>query len=99
MQTNVHLCSPKRKNLQSPFLRERYRKRMTFPPRDKSRGFQPHGESVMNLSEIHTRRQPGRAVTGMAAVLLPFDMDGRIAEDAYANCLQETVVAGLTPAV
>jgi dihydrodipicolinate synthase/N-acetylneuraminate lyase len=53
----------------------------------------------MNLSEIHARRQPGRTVTGMAAVLLPFDAAGRIAEDAYAACLQETVAAGLTPAV
>jgi dihydrodipicolinate synthase/N-acetylneuraminate lyase len=53
----------------------------------------------MNLSEIHARRQPGRAVTGMAAVLLPFDAEGRIAEEAYAACLRETVAAGLTPAV
>ena len=53
----------------------------------------------MNLSEIHARRQPGRAVTGMAAVLLPFDAQGRIAEEAYAACLQETIAAGLTPAV
>ena len=35
----------------------------------------------------------------MAAVLLPFDANGDIAEDAYVNCLQETVKAGLTPAV
>lgn len=53
----------------------------------------------MNLSEIHARRQPGRVVTGMAAVLLPFDAEGRIAEEAYSSCLQETVAAGLTPAV
>jgi dihydrodipicolinate synthase/N-acetylneuraminate lyase len=53
----------------------------------------------MNLSEIHACRQRGRTVTGMAAVLLPFDADGRIAEDAYAACLRETVAAGLTPAV
>lgn len=53
----------------------------------------------MNLSEIHARRQLGRAVTGMAAVLLPFSESGEIAEDAYAACLQETVRAGLTPAV
>ena len=53
----------------------------------------------MNLTEIHARRQPGRTVTGMAAVLLPFTESGDIAEDAYAACLQETVAAGLTPAV
>ena len=53
----------------------------------------------MNLSEVNTRRQVGRAVTGMAAVLLPFDAEGRIAEEAYAACLRETVAAGLTPAV
>ena len=53
----------------------------------------------MNLSEVHARRQLGRAVTGMAAVLLPFSESGEIAEDAYAACLQETVRAGLTPAV
>ena len=41
----------------------------------------------------------GRKVTGMAAMLLPFDDAGRIAEDAYATCFRETVDAGLTPAV
>lgn len=35
----------------------------------------------------------------MAAVLLPFTASGEIAEDAYAACLQDTVRAGLTPAV
>src|SRR3954467_11579042 len=53
----------------------------------------------MNLSQIHARRLPGRAVTGMAAVLLPFTASGEIAEDAYIACLQDTVRAGLTPAV
>lgn len=53
----------------------------------------------MNLSEVNARRQLGRTVTGMAAMLLPFDAEGRIAEEAYASCLQETVAAGLTPAV
>lgn len=36
---------------------------------------------------------------GMAAVLLSFDAEGRIAEEAYARCLLETIQAGLTPAV
>lgn len=53
----------------------------------------------MNLTDINARRQLGRRVTGMAAVLLPFTANGSIAEDAYAACLQDTVAAGLTPAV
>jgi hypothetical protein len=54
---------------------------------------------MMNLSEVHARRQPGRKPVGMAAVLLPFDESGNIAEEAYVNCLQDTIKAGLTPAV
>lgn len=53
----------------------------------------------MNLSEVHAQRKCGRKITGMAAVLLPFDANGDIAEDAYVTCLLETVKAGLTPAV
>lgn len=53
----------------------------------------------MNLQEVHVRRQNGRKIVGMAAMLLPFDSAGNIAEDAYAACLLETVQAGLTPAV
>jgi 4-hydroxy-tetrahydrodipicolinate synthase len=53
----------------------------------------------MNLSEIHARRIPGRKVSGMAAILLPFTESGDIAEEALARCLRETVEAGLTPAV
>ena len=53
----------------------------------------------MNLAEIHARRQPGRTITGMAALLLPFTASGQIAEEAYAARLQATVAAGLTPAV
>jgi dihydrodipicolinate synthase/N-acetylneuraminate lyase len=53
----------------------------------------------MNLSEIHARRIPGRKVTGMAAILLPFNESGDIAEEALARCLRETVDSGLTPAV
>ncbi len=53
----------------------------------------------MNLSEIQARRQPGRAVVGMAAALLPFTAEGAIAEDAYAACLLDMAQAGLTPAV
>jgi 4-hydroxy-tetrahydrodipicolinate synthase len=53
----------------------------------------------MNLTDMHARRQPGRKITGMAAMLLPFTADGQIAEEAYAALLLETVAAGLTPAV
>jgi 4-hydroxy-tetrahydrodipicolinate synthase len=44
-------------------------------------------------------RKIGRKVTGMAAVLLPFDQHDRIAEDVYAQMLCDTLDAGLTPAV
>lgn len=53
----------------------------------------------MNLSEIHARRKTGRAVAGMAAMLLPYTANGDIAEESYADCLRATVQAGLTPAV
>jgi len=53
----------------------------------------------MILAQVNARRKQGREVKGMAAMLLPFDADGNIAEDAYVSCLQETVKAGLIPAV
>jgi 4-hydroxy-tetrahydrodipicolinate synthase len=53
----------------------------------------------MNLCQIHSRRQWGRTITGMAAVLVPFTNDDAIDEDGYVACLRETVTAGLTPAV
>src|SRR5258708_2514420 len=53
----------------------------------------------MNLSDIHAHRKLGRAVTGMAAALLPFTESGTIAEDAFAGSLQEMAAAGLAPAV
>ncbi len=53
----------------------------------------------MNLTEVHALRKPGRTIQGMAAMLLPFEADGGIAEDAFVACLLETVEAGLTPAV
>jgi len=57
------------------------------------------GERAISLADVHARRQPGRRIAGMAALLLPFTESGQIAEDAYAMLLQETVAAGLTPAV
>lgn len=53
----------------------------------------------MNLTDLHARRQSGRKITGMAAMLLPFTEAGEIAEDAYIACFQATLAAGLTPAV
>src|SRR5579862_130816 len=53
----------------------------------------------MNLADFDTMRKPGRAIFGMAAMLLPYDASGRIATDAYSECLLRTVAAGLTPAV
>jgi 4-hydroxy-tetrahydrodipicolinate synthase len=53
----------------------------------------------MNLFETNARRQLGRPIRGIAAMLLPFLESGEIAEEAYASCLLETVAAGLTPAV
>ncbi|MGV3617350.1 MAG: dihydrodipicolinate synthase family protein [Fimbriimonas sp.] len=53
----------------------------------------------MNLAELHARRIPNRRITGMAAMLLPFTETGAIADDAYAALVQETLDAGLTPAV
>ncbi len=53
----------------------------------------------MNLADIHARRRPGREVTGLAALLLPFTPAGAIAEDAYAASIEEVCAAGLTPAV
>ena len=43
--------------------------------------------------------RPRRRVTGMSAVLLPFDADGSIAWDAFAAGIARTADAGLVPAV
>ncbi len=53
----------------------------------------------MDLTQLHARCRVGRKINGMAAVLLPYDDKGRIAEDAYVQCLADTAAAGLTPAV
>ena len=53
----------------------------------------------MTLSETYAKRKPGRKITGMAAVLLPFNEDGSIASDAFQRCLDEIYRARLTPAV
>jgi dihydrodipicolinate synthase/N-acetylneuraminate lyase len=43
--------------------------------------------------------RPQRRVTGMSAVLLPFDANGSIAWDAFAAGIARTAEAGLVPAV
>jgi 4-hydroxy-tetrahydrodipicolinate synthase len=53
----------------------------------------------MNIEAINGRRQTGRRVQGIAAALLPFDADGRIAVEAFQNHLRATERAGLMNAV
>jgi hypothetical protein len=43
--------------------------------------------------------RPGRRITGMAAVLLPFDETGAVDWDALAAGVERTAAAGLVPAV
>jgi len=53
----------------------------------------------MNIDHILQRVNPGRIVHGIAAALLPFESDGRIAVDAFQQRLIATHQAGLTNAV
>jgi dihydrodipicolinate synthase/N-acetylneuraminate lyase len=53
----------------------------------------------MNIASISQRRQLGRKVQGIAAALLPFQTDGRIAVEAFQNHLRATRRAGLMNAV
>jgi dihydrodipicolinate synthase/N-acetylneuraminate lyase len=53
----------------------------------------------MNIETLLQRKTPGRRVRGIAAALLPFEADGRIAEQAFALHLQATHRAGLMNAV
>jgi dihydrodipicolinate synthase/N-acetylneuraminate lyase len=43
--------------------------------------------------------RPGRNILGISAVLLPFRAGGAVDWDAFASLLDQTVAAGLTPAV
>lgn len=54
---------------------------------------------MSELESILKRIQTGRKPDGIAAALLPFDTDGRIAWDAFSAHLQATNRAGLTNAV
>lgn len=53
----------------------------------------------MKIDEIARRRQPGRKVQGIAAALLPFEIDGRVAVEAFQDHLRATQRAGLLNAV
>src|SRR5712664_2728276 len=54
---------------------------------------------AMKIESIVRRQQLGRKVQGIAAALLPFKADGRIAVEAFQNHLRATHRAGLMNAV
>src|SRR6266849_10992455 len=54
---------------------------------------------AMKIESIVQRHQLGRKVQGIAAALLPFEADGRIAVGAFQNHLRTTHRAGLMNAV
>src|SRR5437762_8056681 len=54
---------------------------------------------MMRVEEIIRRKKPGRKVEGIAAALLPFERDGRVAVEAFQNHLRATQRAGLMNAV
>jgi dihydrodipicolinate synthase/N-acetylneuraminate lyase len=53
----------------------------------------------MTIEELLERQAPRRKVQGMAAALLPYEPDGRVAVDAFAKQLTSTHRAGLMNAV
>src|SRR5260370_26721709 len=53
----------------------------------------------MTVEELIERRKPRRKVQGIAAALLPYELDGRVAVDAFAKQLTSTHRAGLMNAV
>src|SRR3979409_2757334 len=53
----------------------------------------------MKVESLVQRQQLGRKVQGIAAALLPFEADGRIAVEAFQNHLRTTHRAGLMNAV
>lgn len=53
----------------------------------------------MNIESLLQRRKPGRRVQGIAAALLPYTEDGRVAVEAFQRHLQTTQRAGLMNAV
>ena len=57
------------------------------------------GNERMNPPLSWPQTRPGRTITGMSAVLLPFLADGSIDWDGFASLVERTVKAGLIPAV
>src|SRR6202047_4661476 len=53
----------------------------------------------MTVEELLKRQEPRRKLQGMAAALLPYEADGRVAVDAFAKQLTSTHRAGLMNAV
>src|SRR6266566_1396917 len=53
----------------------------------------------MKIESIVRRKQPGRKMQGIAAALLPFEANGRVAVEAFQNHLGATHRAGLMNAV
>ena len=53
----------------------------------------------MTVDELIERRKIRRKVQGIAAALLPYEPDGRVAVDAFVNMLTSTHRAGLMNAV
>src|SRR6266849_5485892 len=53
----------------------------------------------MTIDELIERRKTRRKVQGIAAALLPYEPDGRVAVDAFAKQLSSTHRAGLMNAV
>ena len=53
----------------------------------------------LTLANCTARIRPGRQIDGIAAALLPYDAQGRIAEEDFARHLQATHGAGLRNAV
>src|SRR5919109_530838 len=53
----------------------------------------------MNIESLLQRQRPGRKVQGIAAALLPFAADGKVAVEAFQKHLQATQRAGLMNAV
>ena len=54
---------------------------------------------VMTIESLLSRQRPRRKVQGIAAALLPFEADGKIAVESFQNHLRATHRAGLVNAV
>ena len=57
---------------------------------------QSHGVKIGEQAQL---KRPGRKVEGIAACLLPYEADGSLAREAFAQALQRTDAAGLQCAV